>query len=343
MNIFEKLKNELKNKLKLTKEKFRSKKYVYLQKPICDMSYKEALKEFKIKEKIIFEQEGNFEGRNKDLIEKVIYKSKDNDLAINYLKKILNSNNISKGIKVEYIKCFSNLYDENELCKIMTLEDAQIEEQYKVLIVREGIEKLPEDILLKYFDYTNIDEKYVRRIIKNVSIDGKITILNHLKDDKLKEKLLLEETMYMGFDDTKKMYEEVILYGYREIEDLYIEKVKTLNSEDALQIINQINYISPKLANELDKVVEHMDVDGVIEYINNNEVNKGSIIYLNRKFCLEDKKKVFYNLISENNRKKAIVIFANEVSRRDFRKMLDEEKSDVVRCELEKNESLIVA
>ncbi len=343
MNIFEKLKNELKNKLKLTKEKFRSKKYVYLQKPICDMSYKEALKEFKIKEKIIFEQEGNFEGRNKDLIEKVIYKSKDNDLAINYLKKILNSNNISKGIKVEYIKCFSNLYDENELCKIMTLEDAQIEEQYKVLIVREGIEKLPEDILLKYFDYTNIDEKYVRRIIKNVSIDGKITILNHLKDDKLKEKLLLEETMYMGFDDTKKMYEEVILYGYREIEDLYIEKVKTLNSEDALQIINQINYISPKLANELDKVVEHMDVDGVIEYINNNEVNKGSIIYLNRKFCLEDKKKVFYNLLSENNRKKAIVIFANEVSRRDFRKMLDEEKSDVVRCELEKNESLIVA
>ena len=343
MNIFEKLKNELKNKLKLTKEKFRSKKYVYLQKPICDMSYKEALKEFKIKEKIIFEQEGNFEGRNKDLIEKVIYKSKDNDLAINYLKKILNSNNISKGIKVEYIKCFSNLYDENELCKIMTLEDAQIEEQYKVLIVREGIEKLPEDILLKYFDCTNIDEKYVRRIIKNVSIDGKITILNHLKDDKLKEKLLLEETMYMGFDDTKKMYEEVILYGYREIEDLYIEKVKTLNSEDALQIINQINYISPKLANELDKVVEHMDVDGVIEYINNNEVNKGSIIYLNRKFCLEDKKKVFYNLLSENNRKKAIVIFANEVSRRDFRKMLDEEKSDVVRCELEKNESLIVA
>ena len=48
MNIFEKLKD----KLQLARTKFRGKKFIYLQKPVQDISYEEALAEFNIKEKI---------------------------------------------------------------------------------------------------------------------------------------------------------------------------------------------------------------------------------------------------------------------------------------------------
>lgn len=338
MNIFEKIKE----KIKLAKTKFRGKRFVYLQKPVQDISYEEALIEFNIKEKTIFEREGNFEGRNKELIEKVIFKSRDNDFAINYLLKILNDDNITKGVKVEFIQQFCELYDDNELCKILSLKNDKVNEQFKIQIVRRTIERLPEEFLIQYFDYTNIEVKYIRRLLKNVSVEGKITILNRLKNDKIKERLLLEETEHMKFSDIKKMYEQVILYGYKEIEDLYLKKIKTSDSKNALYVINRINYISPKLANELDKVIEYKNADEVIEYINNNEVNKGSIIYLNRRFSFEDKKKVFYNLKSEEDRKKALVIFTNDISTDDFEQMVNNEKSESIKNELINNKYMLI-
>lgn len=333
MRVFERIKN----KLKLAKSRATGKRYVAIQKPVADMEYKEASKEFYKKEKIIFANEGSFNGRNKELVKKVIFQSKDNDLAIGYFTRMLNNNDVPKGVKYEFINNFCDLYDDNELLKILSIDERIINNQFKIQIVRKCIDKVPEEMLIQYYDYANFQISYVRKILENVSVDGKIIILNRIKNDKIREKLMLEEVKKLEFDDAKRLLEEVILYGYKEIQDFYINEIKSSDKEKVLNLLNGFRYISPDLAEELDKVIEPMDVDEVIEYINNNEVRSGGIIYLTRKFDFATKKKIFDNIKSLDTRKASLVIFTEDIEKEDFINMVKDEESAEIKVELINN------
>lgn len=326
--------NKIKIKIKLAKNKVKGKKYTSLQMPVRDMSFDEVCKEFQKKEKIIFSLEDNFEGRNFDLLKRYLVDNPDKNFKINYLVKILNSSSIAKGVKINFLEIFINFYDKEELLKLFDKDESEINESVKRIISRVCVEKLPEDLLIQYYDYTNIEKGYLRRLLKCVSIDGKVSILNKLNNNELKETLLLEQTKKMEFEEAKELYEKVILYEYEQIEDFYIDRIKSANLEKVLEIVNKMEYISPNIAKELDKFIEHKNADEVIEYINNNDVKKGGVIYLNRMFDFEEKKKVFYGLDRDTDRKNALVIFTEDVGKDELIEMLKNEKSDDVRMEI---------
>ena len=334
--------NKIKTKLRLAKNKVKGRKYTSLQKPVQDMTYEEVSKELAKKEKVIFSLDNNFEGRNFELIKKFLIENRKDDFKIDYLVKIQNNSNIAKSVKINFIEKFISIYQESELFKLLNISVDKINDNTKRLIVRLCVEKLPEDLLLKYFDYTYIELGYLRKLLNRISIDGKITILNNLNNKKVKEKLFLEEVDKLDFNCAKKLYEKVILFGYEDIENFYIKKIKSSNSENVYNIINQIEYISPNLAKEFDKLIEHKNPDEVIDYINNNDVKKGGIIYLNRMFSFDDKKKVFSSLKKEEDRKNALVIFTGDVNKSEFIQMIKEEKSENIKTELLHNMPMLL-
>jgi len=339
MKILEKIKSTL----KLAKSKTRGKRYVALQKPVSEMTYKEAFKEFNKKEKNIFAQEGNFIGRNKELISKVIFNSKDNDLTIGYFTKILNNGNIPKGVKFEYIQNFSNLFDDNELSKILSMDEHEVGTQFKIQIVRETIERVSEENLIKYYDYANIKNEYIRRLLNNIqSVNGKITILNRLNNKHLREKFLKEEIQKLNFDDSVKMLKQVNLYGYKEIEDYYISKIKESNSENVLDLVNKFEYISTDMASELDKLIMIKNCNEVINYINSNDIELGGIIYFSRKFNTDDKIKIFNGLTKTENRISAVGIFSEEFDKDKFIDIVKSEENEEVKVELINNMNKLV-
>lgn len=301
--------NNIKMKLRLAKNKVRGKRYTSLQKPVRDMSFEEVCKEFGKKEKIIFSLDDDFDGRNFDLLRRILEDNPKKNFRVDYLVKILNDDKISKSVKVDFVEKFIHFYDENDLITILNLENKKVCESVKRNITRICVEKLPEDVLIEYYDYTNIETGYLRRLLKCISVEGKINILNSLNNKDLKEKLLIEQTKKMEFEEAKQLYEKVVLYDYEQIEKFYIDRIRASDSEKVLEIVNKIDYMSINLVKELDKLIEHKNVDEVIDYINNNNVKKGGIIYFNRMFSLEDKKKVFYGLNKEEDRKNALVIF----------------------------------
>ena len=154
--------------------------------------------------------------------------------------------------------------------------------------------------------------------------------------------MFLEEVAKLDFNCAKELYEKVILFGYEDIENFYIKKIKSSNSENVYNIVNQIEYISPNLAKEFDKLIEHKNPDEVIDYINNNDVKKGGIIYLNRMFNFDDKKKVFSSLKKEEDRKNALVIFTEDVDKSEFIQMIKEEKSENIKTELLHNMPMLL-
>ena len=330
MGIF----NKIKTKLKLAKSKMKGRKYTSLQMPVRDMSFEEVCKEFYKKEKVIFSLEDNFEGRNFDLLKKFLLDNPKENFKIDYLVKVLNDDNISKGVKVNFVEIFINFYEKEDLLKLFDKNDNEVNESVKRTISRVCVEKLPEELLIQYYDYTNIEKGYLRRLLKCVSIEGKVNILNKLNNKELKESLLLEQTNKMDFDEAKELYEKVILYDYEQIENFYIDRIKSSDSETVLDIVNKIDYISPNVAKELDKLIEHKSVSEVIDYINNNDVKKGGVIYLNRMFNFEDKKQVFYGLDKEEDRKNALVIFTEDVGKNELVQMLKDEKNDNIRMEI---------
>ncbi len=338
MKLFEKLKT----KLKLATNRAKGKKYVAIQKTVKELTYKEALKEYNKKIDAIFEHEGNFVGRNKDLIEKIVFDCKDNNFAIYYLQDVVQNLEISKGIKMEFIQAFFQKYDDNELCKLIQMDDNEFDSQYKKQIVRNTPESFSEDVVLKYFDITNIEHNYISRIMNCLSVDGKIEIFNKMKDDKLKEKVLLEETEKMNFDEAKKIHDEVKLLDYKHLEEFFINRIKTKGQSEALNIINEFDYISPELATVLDEKLEIQNVNEVIDYINHNEVKKGGMIYLNRKFDFNEKLKVFESLRDINDRKNAITIFERDVNKKDFINMVKNEQDEEIKNELLNNMTFLL-
>ncbi len=340
MKIFSKIKDKINRKLQLIQSKIRGKRYVYLQKPVKDMSYNEACKEVMQKESIIFCGVDKFNGRNGELIKKVIFESKNNDFAIDCLVKLLNNDIISKSVKIDFIDKFCTFFDDNELCRIIGKND--IDDNFKVLIVRRVVDRIPEEFIIKYFDYTNPDIEYLKKVLKNVSVDGKIDILNNLSKDEVKKELLIDEVNNLEFNDAKKMYEQVVVYGYKEIEDFYIKKIETLNSEQALEMLKEMSYISPSLAEAFDKTIEPKDVKEVVDYINNNSVKKGGLIYLNRKFNVQDKKEIFYNIKNEEIRKNALVIFSEDLGKREFVNMVKCETNENIKLEMINNANMFM-
>lgn len=334
--------NKIKTKLRLAKNKVKGRKYTSLQKPVQDMTYEEVSKELAKKEKVIFSLDNNFEGRNFELIKKFLIENRKDDFKIDYLVKIQNNSNIAKSVKINFIEKFISIYQESELFKLLNISVDKINDNTKRLIVRLCVEKLPEDLLLKYFDYTYIELGYLRKLLNRISIDGKITILNNLNNKKVKEKLFLEEVDKLDFNCAKELYEKVILFGYEDIENFYINKIKSSNSENVYNIVNQIEYISPNLAKEFDKLIEHKNPAEVIDYINNNDVKKGGIIYLNRMFSFDEKKKVFNSLKKEEDRKNALVIFTEDVGKSEFIQMIKEEKSENIKTELLHNMPMLL-
>lgn len=330
MGIF----NKIKTKLKLAKTKVKGKKYTSLQMPVKDMDFKDVCEEFYKKEKIIFSLDDNFEGRNFDLLKRILVDNPKENFRIDYLIQILNNSAISKGVKVNFVEMFINVYSDDELLQIFDKSDAEISDNVKRNIARVCIERLPENMVIEYFDYTNIHLGYLRRLLKNVSIDGKVEVLNKLKNKELKEKLLLEQTKKLEFNDAKELYEKVVLYDYEEIENFYIERIKLANEDSVLEILNKIEYISPNIAKAFDELIEHKNADEVIEYINDNEVKKGGVVYLSRMFSFDDKKKVFESLDREEDRKNALVIFTEDVGKDELVQMLKDEKNDNVRMEI---------
>ena len=322
MRLFDKIKT----KIKLATNKAKGKKYVSIQKPVKDLTYKEALKEYNKQIDAIFEHEGNFEGRNKDLIQRVVFESKDNDFAIYYLQDIIQNMEISKGVKMEFIQSFFSNYDDNELCKL----------------VRNTPESFSEQTILKYFDITNIEHNYVTRVMKCLSVDGKIELLNKLKDDKFKEKIVLEETEDMDFDQAKKIYDKIPILDCKQIENFYIKRLEKVGETEALNIINGLDFISPNLATVLDEKLDNKNTDDVINYINDNDVKKGGIIYLSRKFDFDEKLKVFENLEKVEDRKNAIKIFERDVDKKDFIKMVKNEQDPEIKNELLSNMSVLL-
>lgn len=333
MRLFDKIKN----KIKLATNKTKGKKYIAIQKPVKDMTYKEALKEYNKKVDGIFEQEGNFVGRNKDLIEKVVFDCKDNDFAIYYLQDVVQNITIPKGIKMEFIQSFCSEFDDNELCKIIKMDDNEIGPQYKTQIIRSTPESFSEDTIVKYFDITNVDYKYVDRVMNCLSVDGKIKVFKQIQDDNLKQKIFKKETENMSFDEVKKFNESVQLLDYNQIEKLYIDRLDKVGKSEALNMINELEFISPDLATALDEKLDYKSAEDVIDYINNNEVKKGGIIYLNRKFEFPDKLKVFEGLEDVEDRKNAIKIFERDVNKRDFIKMVKNEEDPIIKNELLNN------
>lgn len=338
MRLFDKIKT----KIKLATNKAKGKKYVSIQKPVKDLTYKEALKEYNKKIDAIFEHEGNFEGRNKDLIQRVVFESKDNDFAIYYLQDIIQNMEISKGVKMEFIQSFFSNYDDNELCKLIKMDDKEIAPQYKIQIVRNTPESFSEQTILKYFDITNIEHNYVTRVMKCLSVDGKIELLNKLKDDKFKEKIVLEETEDMDFDQAKKIYDKIPILDCKQIENFYIKRLEKVGETEALNIINGLDFISPNLATVLDEKLDNKNTDDVINYINDNDVKKGGIIYLSRKFDFDEKLKVFENLEKVEDRKNAIKIFERDVDKKDFIKMVKNEQDPEIKNELLSNMSVLL-
>lgn len=337
-----KLFDKLKTKIKLATNKVKGKKYVAIQKTVADLTYKEALKEYNKKIDAIFESEGNFVGRNKDLIQKVVFECKDNDFALYYLQEIVQNMEISKGIKMDFIQSFFSNYDDNELCKLIKMDDSEFDPQFKTQIVRNTPESFSEDTIIKYFDYTNIDHDYINRVMKCLSLDGKIKILNQLKDDKFKEKILIEETEKLDFIQAKKVYEKIPILDYKQIEKFYVKRIQTVGQSEALNIINELDFISPSLATVLDEKLDNKNPDDVINYINNNDVKKGGIIYLNRKFDFDEKMKVFENLEKVEDRKNAITIFERDVDKKNFIKMVKNEQDPDVKNELLSNMLLLL-
>lgn len=326
--------NKIKTKLKLSKNRAKGKKYTTLQKPVKDMAYEEVCEEFYKKEKIIFSLDDDFDGRNFDLIKKFLQDNPKENFRIDYLIKVLNNSKISKSVKVDFVEKFIHFYDEKQLLVILDMDDNIINENVKRNIAKICVEKLPEELNIQYYDYTNIDKGYLRRLLKNVSIEGKITVLNRLNNKELKEKFLIEETKKLEFDEAKQLYENVILYDYEQIEKFYIDRIKSSDSEKVFEIVNRIDYISPSVAKELDNFIEHKSVDEVIDYINNNDVKKGGVIYFSRMFSFDDKKKIFNGLNREEDRKNALVIFTKDVGKDELVQMVKEEKNDNVRMEL---------
>ena len=162
--------------------------------------------------------------------------------------------------------------------------------------------------------------------------------------DKLKklfEEINIEDSVLTYFDNSS--IEKVILYDYEQIEKFYIDRIKSSNSETVFDIVNKIDYISPNMAKELDVFIEHKCVSEVIDYINNNDVRKGGIIYLNRMFNFEDKKQVFYGLDKEEDRKNALVIFTEDVGKDELVQMLKDEKNDNVRMEILHNIPILLS
>ena len=281
--------NSLKIKLNLARNKINGKKYIYIQQPVKDMKYSEALKELKRKEKFLYETEGKFVGRNKELIEKVVFQCNDNSYSFDYLSKFLNNKKIPKGVKIDFLDKFTQCFDDNEICKIMIMDNEKIDEQYKYIIARNNIERLPENVLLEYFDYTNINESYIRNLLKNISVEGKIEVLTQLKNDELKEKLIDEETSNLEFYDAYKIHQNLKIYDYNKMEKFFINSIEKSESKEVYKILNTLEYISPNIACKLDEKVTIKDVDEVANYINTNNVNKGGIIYLSRCFGNEEK------------------------------------------------------
>ena len=337
-----KLFDKLKTKIKLATNKAKGKKYVSIQKPVKELTFKEALKEYNKKVDAIFENEGNFNGRNKELIKRIVFDSKDNDFAIYYLQDVVQNMEISKGVKMEFIQTFLSNYDDNELCKLIQIDDKEFDPQFKIQIVRNSPESFSENTIIKYFDITNIKHDYISRIMKCLSLDGKIEILNNLNDDKLKEKIILEETENMEFEQAKKIYEKIPVLDYKQIEKFYIKRVETAGQSEALNIINGLDFISPNLAVALDEKLENKNPDDVIDYINNNDVKKGGIIYLNRKFDFDEKVKVFENLNDVEDRKNAITIFERDIDKKNFIKMVKKESDPVIKDELLNNMMILL-
>ncbi len=338
MRLFEKLKT----KIKLATSKAKGKKYVAIQKTVKELTYKEALKEYNKKVDAIFEHEGNFIGRNKDLIQKVVFECKDNDFAIYYLQDVIQNMEISKGTKMDFIQTFLGNFDDNELCNLIKMDDKEIDPQYKTQIVRNTPESFSEKTILKYFDITNINHDYINRIMKCLSLDGKIEVLKKLKDDGLKEKIIKEETEKMDFEQAKKIYDVIPVSDYKQVENFYIKRVETAGEPEALKIINGLDFISPNLATVLDEKLQNQNADDVINYINNNDVKKGGIIYLSRKFDFDEKLRLFENLDDVEDRKNAIKIFERDVDKKDFIKMVKKEKDKEIKNELLSNMSLLL-
>lgn len=338
MGLFEKIKT----KLKLATNKVKGKRYVSIQKPVQDMTYKEALKEYNKKIDAIFEHEGNFTGRNKDLIQKVVFECTDNDFAIYYLQDVVANIEISKGVKMDFIQNFCHNYDDNELSKLIKMDDKDFNPKFKMQIVRNTPESFSEETILKYFDITNVDYKYVNRIVNCLSLDGKIELFKKIKDDNLKEKIIKEETEKMDFEQAKKIYDVIPVSDYKQIENFYINRVEVAGEPEALKIINGLDFISPNLATVLDEKLQNKNADDVIEYINNNDVKKGGIIYLSRKFDFDEKLKVFENLDSVEDRKNAIKIFERDVDKKDFIKMVKNEQDEEIKNELLSNMTMLL-
>lgn len=333
----------IKNTLKLARNRVRRKKYVLLQKPVNQMCYEEVKKEFYRKEKNIFSQDGNFEGRNYELISQFLTKNQNENFKINYFVKLINNNDISKNVKIKFINNFINLYEINELLELLDINLKTFEQVYKFEIVKNNVEKLSENILIKYFDFTDINLKYLKNLLDNLSVDGKIAILNKISitnkmsQRQIAKKLSEEQIGKLDFDEGRKLCENLIVYDFGDIENYYINQIKKCDVSKVYKIMNNIEYISPKLAYEFDQVIEVKEVNEVIDYINNNRVNKGGIIYLNRKFDLENKQKVFYSLNDIENRKNAVAMFKEEIDKNDFMKMVEKEKSVEVKQELADN------
>lgn len=71
-------------------------------------------------------------------------------------------------------------------------------------------------------------------------------------------------------------------------------------------------------------------------------MKKGGIIYLNRMFSFDDKKKVFNGLKKEEDRKNALVIFTEDVDKSEFIQMIKEEKSENIKTELLHNMPMLL-
>lgn len=342
MKIFDKLKEKINNKIKLVQAKVRGKKYVQLQKPVQDMSYGEIAKEFLRKKNALFNQNDGFSGRNFDLIKRYIFEKKDNSFAIDYFVKLLKSEDISLSVKFDFIHSFCQFFDDNELCMIMSMEDEVLDKKYKIQVVEELPERIPEDFILQYFDYTNISIRYVEKIMKCISVDAKIKVLNLISNDEIKQELLRKEVKNLDFEEAKKLYEGTNLYEYKEIEDFYIKEIKTSGMKKALSLLNEMGYISPGLAKVFDKIIKPKGVEEVIEYINDNSVKKGGIIYLTRKFKIEDKKEVFYKLENEEDRLNCLPIFFGDLGKKEFLSMVTNESNQKLKEEMIKKANTLM-
>lgn len=292
-----------KNKIYFVKINNNRKNHMYLEKPVKDMNFLELMKEYSKKEKLIFGSESNLDGRNYELIEAILSKSKNKVLKLDYLVELLSDECISKNVKKKFIKLYVHLYNERELLYVLDKDSKVIDEQLKREIVRNAVDLFEEDILIKYFDFTNINLEYVIRVLNCLSIQGKVNILNRITNSKIQEKAVLNQVEKLEFEDAKQLYEKILLFDYNIIEEFYISQIRNLDGKIVNKFFNEIEYMSPRLAKEFDRVIGVKSVDETIEYINSNDVNKGGMIYLCKSFKMEDKQRVYDSLISEQDKK----------------------------------------